>query len=363
LEEDGSMTGKSFDVIVVGGGPAGAASAIKCAQLGYRTLLLEKGAPPRHKPCGGVFPSICTEVLSDLGLKLPQEVMCTPPTLSLFYVPPEGRRKGGAVRGYRLLNVNRDLFDRWLQKASQNFGVDVRFKAEFKGLRFAGGRVEVAAEVDGEKARFSALYFVGADGALSQVRRKLYPCRRMKMFTALQEWWEAEGDFSDCFYVFFKQEIAPLYAYVVPKDGFFVLGTALPTGSFKQMSTRMEKFKEWLRREFSFHPIRLVKEEAAVLPHDRPVNGEDRVVLIGDAAGFCNQFSGEGVRLAMESGITAAESIDIAEHSGERLSSVYSRRVEDLNMFIRKTQESTSNLTDEAAGEFVKSELKRSLPL
>lgn len=357
------MARRSFDVVVVGGGPGGTASAVRCSQHGYKVLLVEKQFPHRHKPCGGVLPPLCTEVLGELGLKLPSEVMSTPPTLSLLYIPSSGRGNGGTVKGYRLLNINRDFLDGWLQKAAENLGVNVMWGADFKDFHITGEEVEVLISVNGRNVKFSTSYLIGADGALSRVREKLYPHLGVDTLTALQEWWNAEGDFGDCFYAFFKQEISPLYAYVIPKDGFLVLGVASPTKSSVQASDCMEKFRKLLSREFAFKPVSLRRREVAPIPYGMPVNGEGEVVLVGDAAGFCNRFSGEGVRLAIESGVTAAESVDAAKHGEGKLSSIYSQRIDDLNRFIEKTHEAASSLTDEAAEKFVKSELKRTLPV
>src|SRR4030043_2306398 len=102
----------SFDVIVVGGGPAGIASALECNKRGYKTLLLERGQPGRHKPCGGILPTLCADILEEeFGLKIPSQVMCLPEKLGLFYVPPSGKDNGGSLRNYNLLNLNRAQFD------------------------------------------------------------------------------------------------------------------------------------------------------------------------------------------------------------------------------------------------------------
>ena len=117
----------SFDVIVVGAGPAGVASALKCAIKGYKTILLEKGQPGRHKPCGGIVPTLCCDLLEEeFGLELPPEVMCSPKTLGLFYVPPSGRDNGGERSNYQLINLDRDRFDEWLCLSAEDLGVKVR---------------------------------------------------------------------------------------------------------------------------------------------------------------------------------------------------------------------------------------------
>src|SRR4030043_342638 len=112
---------RPVDVMVVGGGPAGAACAITCVKQGQDTVLIEKGTPGRHKVCGGIMPMVCADILKeDLDIEMPDEVMCSPPTLGLFYVPPSGRQFGAAMRNYRLLNINRDLFDQWLLRIAES---------------------------------------------------------------------------------------------------------------------------------------------------------------------------------------------------------------------------------------------------
>jgi flavin-dependent dehydrogenase len=55
-----------YDLIVVGGGPAGTSAAITCARHGARVLLLERGQFPRHKVCGEFVSAESLELLSDL---------------------------------------------------------------------------------------------------------------------------------------------------------------------------------------------------------------------------------------------------------------------------------------------------------
>jgi flavin-dependent dehydrogenase len=89
----------NFDVVVVGGGPAGAVSALKCSELGLNVLLMERETSARHKPCGGILPPICADlVLETVGTGIPQNVMCSPNTLGLYYVPPSGRKNSGSVK-------------------------------------------------------------------------------------------------------------------------------------------------------------------------------------------------------------------------------------------------------------------------
>ena len=347
-----------FDVIVVGAGPAGVASALKCTKKGYNTLLLEREQPGRHKPCGGIIPTLCADLLEEeFGVKLPPDVMCSPKTLGLFYVPPSGRANGGDLRNYKLFNLDRDRFDQWLCETAEGSGVKVLYGAKF--LEFhRSGMIKVMVKEKESITEIKSRYLIGADGVFSKVRRQLYPNLEWKMLKIFQEYWRAKGDFAEYFYVFLKGDITPSYAYLIPKNGLFVIGTGAPMRYPVSIHRCLGRFKEWLGQEFAFKPLSLERKEIGIIPHHSPLNGKGNVILAGDAAGFCNSFSGEGIRLAIESGIAASEAITQAEHGG-RLSSLYAQQVKGLSEFIRKTYRFSIALGDSAREKFVATQLKR----
>ena len=102
-----------YDVIVVGAGPAGSSTAKQCAELGLKTLLLEKrdeiGAPKR---CGEGI-SMGNE--EKLGIKIPKNCISTEIDGAVVFAP-NGKEiivKSGTTRGYV---IERKSFDKWLLK-------------------------------------------------------------------------------------------------------------------------------------------------------------------------------------------------------------------------------------------------------
>ena len=351
---------RNFDVIVVGAGPAGCASALKCSQLGFDVLLIEKEAPGRHKPCGGVLPFVSVDVLGEIGLKkIPEEVMCSPQTLGLFYVPPSGIKNGGYVKNYRLLNVDRDRFDQCLQNAAESSGAQILYETEFLKFEKMEEGFTITARTGSRVMDLSTCCLIGADGVFSKVRKQLCPNLEMKTLQILQEHWRAKGNFGKYFYMFFKGNVTPTYGYVIPKDGILIIGTGAPKDHLTPVSVHIRRFKTWLRREFAFNPVSLEMREAGTIPYDSPKSGEEDVILVGDAAGFCSSLSGEGVRLAIESGVAAGEAIKQLQSSGDLLSRLYAQQVEELNEFICRTYEFAIDLTDKGREDFVKNELAR----
>ncbi|TAK35744.1 MAG: NAD(P)/FAD-dependent oxidoreductase [Chloroflexota bacterium] len=347
------------DVVVVGGGPAGAACAITCAKHGQNTVLLEKGMPGRHKVCGGIMPTVCIGILKDdLGLKMPDEVMCTPHTLGLFYVPPSGRRSGAAMRNYRLLNVNRDRLDHWLLQIAEDSGVNVLYGTEFLDFQNEG-TFRVRAGNKDRVTEVQARFLIGADGVFSKVRTQLHRGSKAQTMMIVQEYWQAKGEFEEHFYTFLKGEVTSAYGYLIPKDGRYLIGVGEARGGHGRAAACLRRFTEWLTDEFAFEPVSLERKEAGAIPYNSLFGGDGNAILVGDAAGFCNPFSGEGIRLGIESGIMAGEAIVQANESGKTLSSLYHQQIEGLSEFIRSTYEFSVALTDKEREEFVSTELQR----
>lgn len=348
-----------FDAVVVGGGPAGAASALKCAELGLSVLLMERGGGSESKPCGGILTPACVDLIEEsLGVDLPQRVMCRPERLALHYVPPSGKRNGGVVRGYRLYNINRGLFDGWLRELAAKAGAEVWMETEFLGLH-PSKPLKLRARREGQTIQATAGCLVGADGVYSHVRRHIYDYEGLGMAAIGQEHWRLEGDFEDGFYVFFRGDVSPTYSYVIPKDGLYVIGTGVPVGHPASPRECMGRFKDWLWKEFALTPLSLSRREAWSIPYGFTLHGKEDVVLVGDAAGFCNPLSGEGIRFAIESGFAAGEAAHQATLYNKPIASVYTDLVQGINGFMCRLYEFTVALTDEGREEFVRSEIAR----
>jgi flavin-dependent dehydrogenase len=149
--------------------------------------------------------------------------------------------------------------------------------------------------------------------------------------------------------------ISSTYAYLVPKDDLYLVGL----GVSKADQDGMARFKNWLGEEFSFKPRSLVKREAWAIPFGSTFEGRNNVILVGDAAGFCNTLSGEGIRLAIESGVTASHSIQHALSQTESLSQLYAKDVEAISRFVHDVHNFTISLSEEGREEFVNTELAR----
>jgi geranylgeranyl reductase family protein len=347
-----------YDVIVIGGGPSGAATAIGCASAGMSVLVIEKGNEHRDKPCGGVLPWVASDTIeSVIGSEIPSSVMAEPRELGLFYVPPSGRKNGGRVAGYRIHNIDRILFDKWLRDEAHLAGAEFRYNSKF--VEFAeNDTIEVKVQHNGNVDTLQSKFLVGADGVRSGVRTQLLPGQPAPVLLVAQELWEASGDFDDCFYGFFSSRVSTSYAYLIPKGSQFLIGLGVPPKYDPNITSAMATFKDWLTSQFAFQALELVKNEMWAIPYGFFHAGLGNVLLVGDAAGLCNPLSGEGIRLGIESGEAASNAItSMTEYSS--LIGAYTMDVGGIAEFVGNVYDFVRNLDDPGREQFVNEELKR----
>ncbi|MFH1327937.1 MAG: FAD-dependent monooxygenase [Candidatus Bathyarchaeota archaeon] len=349
-----------YDVVVIGAGPAGATSAFRCSKLGFKVLLIEKGDKQRCKPCGGLLTPVCSDYFREVfEADFPDEVFSNPKLLGIYLVPPSGRRNAGKIRKYNLTNIRRDKFDFWMSTIVEKQRVEIQYRTELVDFKNLDDKILVEIR-NGEKVqRLYTRYLIGADGVHSRVRNILYKGVKFDTITVLQEYYKARGDFENSFHCFFQGEISPTYAYVIPKDGLYLVGLGVKERSSSSIADHVRKFKAWLKREFSFEEISFVRKEVWKIPFCYPLLGEGNVILAGDAGGFCNALTGEGIRYAIESGVEVGLAFKELGKSNMPLASIYSKRAEWISTFIRRTHDFAAKMTDEEREKYVQMDLAR----
>jgi len=346
-----------YDVTVIGGGPAGATAAISCKRLGLRTLLVEKEQRNHRKPCGGVLPRICSDLIEEtLGVSIPDHVMSDPKQLGLYYVPPSGRKNSGSVRNYSLLNVDRVSFDQWLLDKAEEEGVEVLYDTRFEGF-IENDAIHVSLQGI-NLTQITTKYLIGSDGVQSKVREQLFGSEN-RIAYVFQERIDAEGDFDDNFYAFLREDISPIYGYLIPKKDHLKIGIGIPEPYLKASTEYMTRFKKWLQEEFRFQQKKTLSRDVWGIPYGFSYYGHENILLTGDSAGFCNAFSGEGIRHAIDSGFAVGSAIESATENEETILEAYTHETRPLSALARNTHEFASGLTDEKRETFVKSELAR----
>ena len=295
------MEATIYDVAIIGLGPAGATLA-RLLPPGLSVLALDRKehAPETlgfHKPCGGLLAPDAQKALARQGLALPVEVLVSPQIFSVQTVDIPTGRIQHYPRSY--MNMDRYRFDLWLRSLIPD-QVDIRTGARCTGVAGVRGGFVVTWKENGKECSAKARWLVGADGAMSQVRRHFYPKMKQRRYTAIQQWFSA-GTGDAVYTCFFDPASTDCYAWGLNKDGYYIFGGAFaPQGAW-------QSYKRLCGRAAEIAPVSgpAVKTEACQIIRPAPLDafacGENGVFLVGEAAGFVSPSSLEGISYALES--------------------------------------------------------------
>ena len=322
-----------IDVVVVGAGPAGSAAAILLAERGWSVTLLDKATFPRPKICGEYLSPEAARVLDRLGVLKAVDAAGAQPLSGMRIIAPDGTVLDGTYptsgpwRGYRdhALAIRREVFDRILLERARALPVDVRERHRVTGLIVEGGLVRgVKTEsADGTPMELRSRLVVGADGRASVVAHALGLVRphRLQRLALIQHVSGIEG-LGDRGEIYVDP---PDYSILNPvAPGIVNLSLVVPLAHAKPFSSRLETFMEARLRQLRHVPARLagMRAEGPVMAmgplayrvEDPRVGG---VLLAGDAAGFYDPFTGEGLYTALRSAELLAEVAHPALSTGD----------------------------------------------
>jgi geranylgeranyl reductase len=316
---------QTFDVVVIGGGPAGATAASDLGRMGYSVLLLDKAG--RIKPCGGAIPPRLIQ-----EYEIPDSLLVAHVT-SARMVSPKDRNVDIPIEGGFVGMVNREVFDEFLRERAAASGA-LRRTGQFERItRDADGVALVHYRTAGEAeatGRVRARAIIGADGALSQVARQEIPgADRIKYVFAYHEIVRSPAAGSAGFDgtrcdVYYRGSLSPdFYSWIFPHGDTTSVGTGSARKGFS-----LRGAVGALREVSGLGAVETIRREGAPIPLQplaRWDNGRD-VVLAGDAAGVVAPASGEGIYYAMAGGRFAAEAVDRFLATGEARALGWARR-------------------------------------
>jgi len=316
----------SYDVVVVGGGPAGATAATELARGARRVLLLDRAG--RVKPCGGAVPP---QLLRDFDVP---EALLVARVNEARIVSPRGRQVDIPVENGFVGMVDRDEFDEWLRERAEQSGAERRCGAFVRYERGTDGLATVhytaGSSRSGAPQAVRARVVVGADGALSAVARQTVPAAsRARHVFAYHEIVKsppegAQGFGASRCDVYYQSPLSPdFYAWIFPHGA----TTSIGTGSL-QKGFGLRDAVARLRETTGLASAETVRREGAPIPLQplrRWDNGRD-VVLAGDAAGVVAPASGEGIFYAMTGGRLAAEAAELTLATGDPRALATARR-------------------------------------
>lgn len=296
----------SADVLVAGGGPAGSAMATRLAEAGHRVVLVDRAHFPRAKPCGECLSPAAVAALGRLGalhavLALPHASIAGWTIRPLAGVPFDGLFPANEPG----IAVSRALLDQALLDLARSRGVEVRTGVKVVDLLRSGGAVVGVRTTEGE---IRARLVVGADGLRSVVARRLGSIRRAPRLRKLALTAHVTG-------------VADLPRGELRLRRWGCVGVAAVGGGITNVTVVVNGadaravaggaeryFDEAIAREPALRGARRAGPVLATGPFDAPTRGAvaDGALLLGDAAGYYDPFTGQGIYRALRGAELAA---------------------------------------------------------
>lgn len=323
---------REYDVIIVGAGPSGCATAIELANrnqaLAPRVLLLDKTVFPRVKLCAGGLTTDADLILRELGVHM--DLAAIPVHVSKFLLPM-GRLLFEQPSHFRV--IRRDQFDAFLFRTARERGVATKDGEEVETITRTANEVIIKTS----REEYTTKVLVGADGANSATRQAMGFQRSDRLMVAMESIvLLGQSDlpqFTDNMAIFdvrLTSRGVPGYCWIFPTVYEKTLAASL--GIMAAPSRKSEKvpvkaiFTEWVGDqgidvgafEPTAHPI--------LRYEPRALSSTSRVVLTGDAAGIDPLFA-EGIFSALALGRITAMSVADALERRDFSFSEYEKRI------------------------------------
>ncbi|MBN2830352.1 MAG: geranylgeranyl reductase family protein [Candidatus Cloacimonetes bacterium] len=320
----------NYDIVVIGGGPAGASAAFTLAKHNFNVCLIDKKVFPRDKLCGAMLTKRSKKIFSEVFAQDWNSVMQGQSASVKFY---DKHSLASHVENYTEFNLTYRIdFDSYLLKLAKEAGAETILGQKISSIDYSLKRIVLT-----DKREISYKYLIGCDGVYSFVVRTLLGKKTdYKRLSFALEIEVAKQDVNynpDCPEIFFG--IVPWgYAWIFPKGEMLTVGIGSVEVQGKEL---LAVFKSFMNDRFGSVP------EGQISGHHIPAGdylkepGKGDVLLCGDAVGFVDPLTGEGLAYAMQSGYLAARAIIMDSFSTETLSAldIYKRKLGVITRNIR----------------------------
>ncbi len=324
---------EKYDIVVVGGGPAGC-SFLDNLDADYEVLLVDKNSSPSYKVCGGLLTNDSMRYFDERRLEIPSDVFSYPKVLKKEYVDLDnGKEKLDGI----VHNIDRKKFNEWMFNRVKG-KADVLPHTSLEKIKKEDNKLRLALKdrKNDEIINVITNYVVGADGVYSKVRKEMNGPQLTK-YISVQDVGEVNGENIDRFILYFSSEITDYYAWVIPKGNEIKIGLAYPT----EFTNKVDEVRK-ITENRTGKKIKVKKREgysiARPLSLDELYLGNENVLLVGEAAGWISPSSGDGMSFALRSGRNAARAFNNSEENV--LDSYKENSKELLETFERKLEKS-----------------------
>lgn len=292
-----------YDIVIVGGGPAGSSAGLVISKFSNSICIIDKATFPRPKLCAGIITQKTVQILKTILPDYEFEKYFSTNKISLF---SQHNIKCEFSVKYPLILVEREQFDYELLSACKKSGVDVFEQTSFSEFAPDCNKLILST---GEELSYNIL--IAADGIFSKIRKKLGAADIQKGFClqntiniSTQPNVMLVGLDKICFDF---ANISFGYNWILSNKKNIIIGTGVLANAPIYKQTFVEHAKLCTQCGISgstnlkgaFLPIGDIANQA--------LHPYENVVLIGDAAGYANPITGEGIYYAILSGYYAGK--------------------------------------------------------
>ncbi len=313
---------QKYDVVIVGAGPSGSTAGFLLKKANFKVLIIDKREFPRDKLCGGLVTQKSVNFLKDLfNEKFVNSLLEDKKNKVEIYF------KGNLISSVKtkipFYLVDRKKFDYSLLNQYLRIGGEFKPKTSFKSVYLLKNQIKLT---NGEAVKFK--YLIGADGALSQVRKLIYKDFKPSGY-CLESF--ISSDIVDGSLKIYFGDLKVGYGWIFPRNKVNVVGIGA------NYSLNKNKFKSSYEEITQIISDFVPKPKGAFIPFGeivkKPVK-DNKVFLIGDAAGLVDPVTGEGIYYALKSGELLANSIirSNQENSAEK---IYLKSIKSIQKEIK----------------------------
>ncbi len=313
---------KHYDVAVIGSGPSGASTAFYLGKQGISTVIIEKETLPRYKTCGGGF---VNRGRKDMPFDIAEVVEREFFSVETYFNDNPTKSYQSTKNQPIITMVMRDTFDKLIVEKATEFGVTLLENHKLLSIDFQKN-LSILRTSQGE---ISTNFIIAADGVLSPTAkmsgwnsdtRKLIPALEYEVTVSEKEF----ERFSKS--VRFDIDAVPYgYAWCFPKKNHLSLGVLTTKKGKINLKEYYQKYLQSLQIQ------EITKEEAHgfQIPIAPRTDGfvKKNVFLIGDAAGFAEPITAEGISNAILSGKYVAEALIESDLNLEIASELYLKKL------------------------------------
>jgi geranylgeranyl reductase family protein len=297
-----------YDLIIVGAGPAGSSAGRIAGKVGLKTLMIDKDAFPRYKPCGG---AVSKQAISYLDFSIPEKIQ----QRDIFGIRIKFKNLTIEKHDKERLGtlILRSTFDELLLNKAKETGIEIKLSEKVIDFNENNDSVFVSTKNSNYRTKF-LIIAEGAQGTLKHKIRKRDKKEHMGLCMVTQVM--KDKDVIEKYIhnaIEIQFDVAKMgYGWIFPYIDHFNIGLGALGKNLKHPKRAMISFLK--DNKFGNNH----KLKGHVIPaggYDRTLT-RSRVILCGDAAGFVDTFTGEGIAYAIRSGQLASETIIKATMNG-----------------------------------------------